>query len=63
MTPEEVQQYYDDVHAFYVRLPPDRFPVLASIADDVTGPDGNERFEFGLDLLIAGLEAVSAGTT
>jgi AcrR family transcriptional regulator len=62
MTPEDVERYYDDVHAFYLRLPADRFPVLASIADDVTGPDGDERFEFGLDVLIAGLEAVSAGT-
>jgi AcrR family transcriptional regulator len=61
MTPEDVERYYEDVHAFYLRLPADRFPVLASIAEDVTGPDGDERFEFGLDVLIAGLEAVSAG--
>ena len=59
--PEDVQRYYEDVHAFYMRLPADRFPVLASVVDDITGPDGDERFEFGLDVLIAGLEAVSAG--
>ena len=47
--PEDVQRYYDDVHAFYMRLPADRFPVLASVVDDITGPDGDERFEFGLD--------------
>ena len=58
--PEDVQRYYEEVHAFYIRLPADRFPVLASIVDDITGPDGDERFEFGLDLLIAGLEALSA---
>jgi AcrR family transcriptional regulator len=63
MTPADVQRYFDDVHAFYMRLPADRFPVLASVADDMTGPDGTERFEFGLDVLIAGLEAVSAGTS
>jgi AcrR family transcriptional regulator len=63
MTPDDVQRYYEDVHAFYVRLPADRFPVLASVAEDMTGPDGDERFEFGLDVLIAGLEAVSAGTS
>jgi AcrR family transcriptional regulator len=61
MTPEDVERYFEDVHAFYTRLPADRFPVLASVVDDVTGPDGDERFEFGLDVLIAGLEAVSAG--
>ena len=62
MTPEDVQRYYDEVHDFYRRLPADRFPVLASIAADMTGPDGEERFEFGLDVLIDGLESVSAGT-
>jgi AcrR family transcriptional regulator len=61
MTPEDAERYFEDVHAFYRRLPADRFPVLASIADEMTGPDGDERFEFGLDVLIAGLEAVSAG--
>jgi len=59
---EDVQRYYDDVHAFYLKLPVDRFPVLASVVEDITGPDGDERFEFGLDVLIAGLEALSAGT-
>src|SRR5580704_11634868 len=59
--PRDVQRYYEDVHAFYMRLPADRFPVLASAVDDITGPDGDERFEFGLDVLIAGLEAVNAG--
>jgi AcrR family transcriptional regulator len=63
MTPEQVERYYEDVHAFYLRLPPDRFPVLASVVEDITGPDGDERFEFGIDLLIAGLEAVSAGSS
>ena len=62
MTPEDVQRYYDEVHDFYRRLPADRFPVLASIATDMTGPDGEERFEFGLDVLLGGLESVSAGT-
>jgi AcrR family transcriptional regulator len=63
MTPEDVQRYYDDVHSFYLRLPADRFPVLASVAEDITGPDGDERFEFGLDVLIAGLVALSAGSS
>jgi len=63
MTSTDVQRYYDDVHAFYLRLPADRFPVLASVAAEMTGPDGDERFEFGLDVLIAGLESVSVGTS
>ena len=61
--PEDVERYYEDVHAFYMRLPNDRFPMLASLIDDISGPDGDERFEFGLDVLIAGLEALSTGTS
>jgi AcrR family transcriptional regulator len=60
LSDEEIERYFADVHAFFARLPADRFPVLASIAPDMTGHDGDERFEFGLDILIAGLEAASA---
>ena len=48
------------MHAFYASLPPGRYPVLTAIAPDMTGADGDERFEFGLNVLIAGLEAASA---
>ena len=34
--------------------------MLPAIAPAMTGPDGDERFEFGLNALIAGLEAASA---
>jgi AcrR family transcriptional regulator len=60
MSSDEVEQYFEQVHAFYSSLPADRFPVLASIADDMTGFDGDARLRFGLDALIAGLEALSA---
>jgi AcrR family transcriptional regulator len=60
MTEEEIERYYADVHAFYERLPASRFPVLASIGPEMTGPTGDERFEFGVAALIAGYEALSA---
>jgi AcrR family transcriptional regulator len=59
MTPEEIQRYYDDAEVFYARLPADRFPAIASIAAAMTGPDGDERFRFGFDAMIAGFEALS----
>lgn len=59
MTQEEIGRYFDEVHTFYQRLPADRFPVLASIAEEMTGPDDVERFEFGLTALISGFEAMS----
>ncbi|MGH3189250.1 MAG: TetR/AcrR family transcriptional regulator, partial [Streptosporangiaceae bacterium] len=58
--PADIDRYFAGVHAFYASLPADRYPVLTSVAPAMTGPDGDERFEFGLNLLIAGLEAASA---
>jgi AcrR family transcriptional regulator len=60
MSPEELRAYHESVHAFFAALPADRFPVLASLIGPMTGPGGDERFDFGLDVIIAGLEAVSA---
>ena len=51
MSSEEVEQYFEDVHDFYSSLPARAFPVLASIADDIVGFDGEERLQFGLEAL------------
>jgi AcrR family transcriptional regulator len=60
MTPAEIERYYADADAFYARLPPARFPLLASIAAEMTAADGEERFRFGIEALVAGFEALSA---
>jgi AcrR family transcriptional regulator len=60
MTEAEVSDYFAQVHAFYRALPADRFPALSSIADDLTRHDGDARLRFGLEVLVAGLEALSA---
>jgi hypothetical protein len=57
---QDRERYFADVHAFFAALPSDRFPVLASIAPDMTGHDAIARFDFGIDVLIAGLEATNA---
>ncbi len=59
MDPEEVRRYFDEVHAFFGALPRAQYPVLASIAPDMTSADGDERFEFGLATIVAGLEVMS----
>jgi AcrR family transcriptional regulator len=46
----------DRVRATYAALPTDRFPLLASMAVDLTSGDGEARFEFGLAVVVAGLE-------
>jgi AcrR family transcriptional regulator len=51
-TPEQLRQYFGS-------LPPDRFPTLVGLADDLTAGDSDERFEFALELLVRGLEAMA----
>jgi AcrR family transcriptional regulator len=58
-SPAEIAEYFDNVHHFFATLPADRYPMLASIASDMTGHDGDARFAFGLDILLSGLEAAS----
>jgi AcrR family transcriptional regulator len=41
----------------YFRSLDAHFPNIASVADEIVGGDTDERFEYGLDVLIAGLEA------
>jgi hypothetical protein len=45
---------------FFAAMPRDRFPVLSSITPVMFNHGGEARFEFGLDILIAGMEAASA---
>jgi AcrR family transcriptional regulator len=49
--------YYDQVHRYMQALPADRFPVTAALATELTAGDGDDRFAFGLELLVSGLAA------
>lgn len=49
----------EQLGAYFGSLPPDEFPQLTRLAEDLTAGDGDARFEFALDLLIAGLEALA----
>jgi hypothetical protein len=53
----DVAEYVGSIREYYSKLPADRFPVTASMADTITG-DGDQRFEFGLKLILAGLAAL-----
>ncbi|SOD71089.1 TetR family transcriptional regulator [Jatrophihabitans sp. GAS493] len=59
MDPETAAEYFTRVHEFYVALPADRYPVMAMLGSALTGPDGDERFAFGLDVILAGLVALA----
>lgn len=45
----------DMTRAYLASLPAERFPTLLALVDDVTADDQDERFEFGIDLLVRGL--------
>jgi AcrR family transcriptional regulator len=45
---------------YFSSLPPDRFPLLSSLAREMVTGDGEDRFEYALDILIGGLKAYSA---
>ena len=50
--PEQLAEYFRS-------LPKKEFPTLVALADDLTAGDADERFEFGLELLLRGLEAMA----
>ena len=50
-SPEQLGDYFRS-------LPAERFPTLVALADDLTSADEDERFEFAIELLVRGLEAM-----
>lgn len=52
---------HDAIHQYFRDLPEGEFPVLASMAAALASGDSDERFRFGLDVLIAGVSAYADG--
>ncbi len=52
------EAHYHDVEQYFRSLPADRFPTMTSMLDELFSGDGEERFAFGLDMMIAGLGAM-----
>jgi hypothetical protein len=46
---------------YFATLPPARFPNVAALAEQLVTGDADERFEFGLDVLVRGLAAQIPG--
>jgi len=57
--PEQFVDFIAELRSYFESLPADRFPNFVSLAEQLTSGDENTRFEFGLEVLIRGLEAVS----
>jgi AcrR family transcriptional regulator len=57
LEPEEAERYFRELGEYMHSLPADRFPNMAALATAMMTGDPEERFEFGLDVLISGIEA------
>jgi TetR/AcrR family transcriptional regulator, tetracycline repressor protein len=51
-SPEEV---LEEIRGYFASLPAEKFPNLSALAGDITGGEPDDRFEFGLGLLLDGL--------
>jgi AcrR family transcriptional regulator len=49
----------EQLGAYWASLPPEQFPVMSSLASDLVAGGADERFEFAIDLLVRGLEAMA----
>ncbi|GAA3626482.1 TetR family transcriptional regulator ActII [Microlunatus ginsengisoli] len=42
--------------AYFAGLPPAEYPMITSMVEELTTGDGDARFQFGLDMIVAGLD-------
>jgi AcrR family transcriptional regulator len=49
----------DLMRGYFASMDPTLFPLVTRYAAEMTGGEGDTRFEFGLDVLVSGLAAVS----
>ncbi|GAA1172355.1 AcrR family transcriptional regulator [Kitasatospora gansuensis] len=52
---EDASAYGERIRTFFASVPADRYPLVVALAGELTRDVGDERFEFGLDILVAGL--------
>jgi TetR/AcrR family transcriptional regulator, tetracycline repressor protein len=52
-----VADFIGELRAYFASLPPDRFPNVTALAEQLTSGGRDERFEFGLEILVGGLAA------
>jgi AcrR family transcriptional regulator len=59
---EEVQDYVAEIRDYFTNLPADRYPNVVALVGPLMRNEGDERFEFGLDVLVAGIAAQAKRT-
>jgi AcrR family transcriptional regulator len=59
-TPEQQADFHERIHAVFRDLPAERYPNITAVLPALVRGDGEERFRFGLDVLVNGLLATPA---
>lgn len=55
-TEEDVEGFLADLRKYFATLPTDRFPLTVALAGELTaGTGADDRFEFGLQVIVAGI--------
>lgn len=54
---EYFESFVNQISSYYRALPSERFPHVSKYVDDLVADDGEERFRYGLDLMLDGIEA------
>jgi AcrR family transcriptional regulator len=52
-----VDDFVGEMRTYLASLPPESFPNVTALADELTAGGPDERFEFGLEILVSGLAA------
>ena len=58
VTQEVMDDFFANLGGFFAALPQDRFPNVVSLAGALVEGDSDDRFEFGMDVLLRGMAAV-----
>ncbi|WP_245667556.1 TetR/AcrR family transcriptional regulator [Actinomadura macra] len=58
---EAFQVHFQQIRDYFKALPVDRYPHITSMVDELTSGTGDDRFEFGLDILIRGIASYVPG--
>jgi AcrR family transcriptional regulator len=57
---EREPQYFEELTQYFAALPAERFPNVAALVPELMrGGEGDERFEFGLEVIVRGLAAMA----
>lgn len=58
-TGAQVKEYFVQFGQFLKSLPPEEFPTVTALADEMVSGEGDERLDFKIDVMLSGLVAVS----